>query len=255
MKTTEKNTPEIWDDVWKKDYNVSKNRIILECVSKGILTKRILSILHKKYGSLKGLKSIEIGGGMGKMSAILAKEGVDVTILDYSKKAIEKGNKFFKDNCLKANFLYCNALNLRKKTLSKFDISMSFGTAEHFINEHRRKIIKAHFDVLKEGGTTFISVPNKKNFLYRVHKFLSQEFNRWIYGEEYPFSDKELIKISERYCKKSFIIGGYLFKSPFMIFKRIRKLIGDKKERHIKKEFGTPLDKFYSTGICLVAEK
>jgi 2-polyprenyl-3-methyl-5-hydroxy-6-metoxy-1,4-benzoquinol methylase len=249
----QKNTSAIWDNVWKREKDKSENIYLLKQTSNNILTRKIISILLKKYGSIKGLKTIEIGAGTGKISGVLAKKGAEVTILDYSENAINSSKKFFEDNNLKANFILNDAFNIKDELNSNFDISMSFGTAEHFTGNRRKEIIKIHFDVLKENGVTFIQTPNKHNLPYITHKFLSERFNRWLFGEEYPFSGYELKKLSKNYCKKQYVIGGYLFQGSFMLFRRVRNKLNNKLK--VKKEFSTPFDHLFSKSICLVGEK
>lgn len=255
MKKIKKSSPELWDNVWKQEKGKQENQDYLKKTSNEALTKKIVFILLKKYGSLKGLKIIEIGAGNGSVSGVLAKNGGSVTILDYSKNAIKTSKKFFKDNNIRAKFILGDAFNINKKLLSKFDVSLSFGTIEHYVGQERQEIIKVHFDVLNKGGVSFICVPNKYNLPYQVHRVLSEHFSRWVFGEEYPFSGQELKNSSKKYCKKSFLIGTYLFKDPFIISKRIRKLLKSEKRSCYKKEFGTPLDKFLAPAICLVGEK
>jgi 2-polyprenyl-3-methyl-5-hydroxy-6-metoxy-1,4-benzoquinol methylase len=93
---------------------------------------------------------------------------------------------------LPAKFLKHDALVLPVDLLGKYDISMSFGLAEHFRGVERTKIIKSHFDVLKKGGMAFISVPNRYNPPYRLSKFFAEHVNRWRVGAEIPYSRKEL---------------------------------------------------------------
>ena len=65
---------------------------------------------------------------------------------------------------------------------------MSFGLTEHFLGADRVNINKAHFQVLREGGISFISVPNKYNPPYIIYKYFSQLLGRWKVGMEIPYS-------------------------------------------------------------------
>jgi len=253
-----KNTPEVWDNVWKdknsKDYDLYNFRK----EKKSIHWIRMQKILLEKFGKLEGLNSIEIGAGTGMYSLILASEGVNVTVLDYSKKAIEASKLLFKRNDLNANFVLQDAFNINKELTSKFDISMSFGTAEHFFGKRRKEFIKTHFDVLNTNGITFISVPNKWNMLYRVHKFLSESLGRWSFGEEYPFSQIEFRRIGKTIKHNFNFIGHSIFSDPFLIYSRIKKILRikkDYKKLEIKKQTGTFLDKYFARFITAVAVK
>ena len=259
MVKIDNNSPKLWDAVWLANTNFEEEAIELVKTENGLMWKNIKKILLNKYGSLKGLKSIEIGAGKGTVSLLLAKEGVKVTILDYSKKAIQSSKSFFKRNGMEASFVLCDALKLDKKLLNSYDISLSFGTAEHFIGESRIKIMKSHFDVLNSNGVSFVSVPNKVNPFYRLHKFMSQKAGRWKFGEEYPFSIIELSKISRDLGMKESFIGSSLFQTPFLFRLRISKILGKvwttKAKLNVNMEIETPFDPYISPAIALVAEK
>ncbi len=252
----DKNTPKLWDTIWVPSLD-KEEKFRLEVEKKSIQWKRIKEKVLNEFGSFKNLKSIEIGAGQGNYSLLFALEGAKVTVLDYSPKAIESSKRFFKKNKMKANFIQMDALNLDKRLLSKFNVSMSFGTAEHFSGEKRIKFIKSHFDILKKDGITFISVPNKWDFRYRVWKFLSESFNRWKFGEEYPFSIREFKKIGKEIGKKFEFIGAYLFNTPFLFLLRIKKLfrIEYYNTKNIKQQIGTVFDKYFSQFIVAVGKK
>jgi hypothetical protein len=136
---------------------------------------------------------------------------------------------------------------------------MSFGLTEHFLEKQRLKINKAHLDLLKRGGLTFISVPNKYNPPYRLWKFLAEKAGYWQV-EEIPYSRSELTAICQKigvthinffgdsfFCSLNFI-------NPLVI---MSKILGKNslKFKKIKKEKGTPLDQYISYALVLCAQK
>ena len=213
----------------------------------------------KRFGSFKGLNTIELGAGSGTNSLLFAKRGADVTVLDYSKKALERSKEFFRRNNTRANFVLCDALNLDKSLLNKYDVAMSFGTGEHFEGNNRIKIIKSHFDVLKKGGLTLICLPNRANLPYMVWKFLSQATGRWRWGVEIPFSRNELKRIMALLGREGYFMGDCIFSSfevlnPWKIVRRILR-IGDRWDLNkIKKQRGTFLDEYFSPYITLIGK-
>ena len=189
---------------------------------------------------------------------LFAIQGADVTVLDYSKNAIESSKLLFKRHRLKANFLVMDAFEIDEEFMKKYDISMSFGTAEHFIGEKRIKFIKSHFDVLKREGITFICVPNKWNPPYSLWKFLSESFGKWTWGEEYPFSILEFKKIGRKIRKEFEYEGVSLFDTPFLILNRIDSLLKIKNNmgnKKISRHISTPLDKYFSRTIIAIGRK
>jgi 2-polyprenyl-3-methyl-5-hydroxy-6-metoxy-1,4-benzoquinol methylase len=253
----QKNTAAVWDKVYKNTPCEKEDRYIIEKEKHSLVWKQIKKRIIDSFGSFKGLKTIEIGAGRGTYSILFALEGADVTVLDYSQKAIDSSRLFFKRNNVNASFVKGDALKIGENLISKFDVSMSFGTAEHFLGTQRIDFIENHFKMLKNGGIAFISAPNKWNFFYRLWKFLSQSLGRWKFGEEYPFSTYEFKKIGRKINKKIEILGGYLFDSQFQFLKRIRKFLKIKESYNIKdihNQIKTPLDKYFSRVILAVGK-
>ncbi len=68
----------------------------------------------------------------------------------------------------------------------------SEGVVEHFRGEFRQEIVDAHSNAVKRGGKVLIIAPNMKCPPYRIGKFLAEKTGTWIYGNEYPYSKREL---------------------------------------------------------------
>jgi len=253
----QKNSPELWDSIWspaskkEEDYKIKKEE-------SSIQWRRIEKIILKKFGSFKGLKTIEIGAGSGTNSLLFAKRGADVTVLDFSQKALERSKVFFERRGMKVKLILCDALKLKEKFLGKYDVAMSFGVGEHFEGGDRIKINLAHFKVLKKGGLALICLPNSANIPYQIWKFLSQKTGRWKWGTEIPFSRKELKKFMRPLNKKYFFIGERLLNSfyllnPLRLLRRVLKIPPKFNLEGIKKEKGTILDQYFSQYITLIA--
>jgi 2-polyprenyl-3-methyl-5-hydroxy-6-metoxy-1,4-benzoquinol methylase len=252
----EKNIPALWDKIWTSA-SIERTIFLLAKEENSIRWQRIKSIVLQEFGSFNKLRTIELGAGMATYSALMAARGAKVTIVDYSDEALKKARIFFKRLNLPARFIKQNALSLTKALFNKYDISMSFGLNEHFAGVERLKVNKAHFDVLRSGGLTFISVPNKYNPFYRLSKFFSQQANVWIFGEEYPYSRDEFKSIFKRLkIRKCNFLGDSFFNSfkaivPRRLVKRLFKINRNITCSIIKKEHGTFLDEYL--GAVLVA--
>tara|TARA_B100001250_G_scaffold213427_1_gene183055 strand:- start:9080 stop:9949 length:870 start_codon:yes stop_codon:yes gene_type:complete len=155
-------------------------------------------IIDGHFSSFKNLKIVEIGGGMGKLSLLLAQKGAKITIIDNSEKAKDLCNEMFVHYGLKPpEFIIANAFDLPPNLISKFDISISTGLIEHFKGQERHDIVKAHYDVIKSKGITLISVPHKYSFPYKIYKFFAEIYSTWEWGPEYPFTKNELLNFSK----------------------------------------------------------
>ncbi len=249
----QKNTPELWDNLWKET-SEKEDRYNLVVEENSIRWQRIEKVIIKKFGTFKNLNVIEIGAGAGTNALLFAKRGAKITILDYSKKALERSREFFQRNRCDAKYILADALNLPKNILKKYDVSLSFGLAEHFQGKERIQIVKSHFDLINQHGVTIISVPHKYNFPYQLFMFASKLLGIWKFGEEYPFSKKEFIKICKAlgFLKPEFFgdsfFSSFRFINPFRIFRK-------KDIDSVNKEKGSFLDQYFAYSLVLVGKK
>ncbi len=253
-----KNTSELWNNIWRNSNDLENHIADIYEEKNSIRWQRIENRVLKKYGSFENLNVIELGAGVGTYSILMAKKGSKVTVLDYSENALAKARKLFDYYQLSAHYVRADVLLMPDNLLNSFDISMSFGLAEHFRNEERIKAIKTHFDVLRKDGVTFISVPNKFNPPYRFYKFIAEKTGRWVVGEEYPFSRKEIRRILEEINVGRYeFLGDSLLSSLQFIFMipGIRKIFksGSKIAKHMFMKRSTPLDAYFSYALVLCA--
>jgi len=261
-----KNSPMLWDAVWSSSTNEVIKEIWLK-EERSIKWSRIKDVVERELSGFSNIRTVEIGGGTGTYSALMAREGATPTIIDYSEVALEKCRSIFEVESIPAEYLLQDALNIAEDLVGKFDISMSFGTAEHFKEAQRQKIISSHFELVRPGGLVIISVPNSWNIPYRVMKWKLERQGRWAVGEEYPFSRFELRSISKRLGFKNVrFIGDSLFSSfamlGFMSPKNIaRRFFGAKPSKRTPiqtggdLEKGSFLDEYLSYSLVLIARK
>jgi len=137
----EKSSVNSWDKLWssfdeKKGYGY---QLTLE--EHRVRWQRIQEMILNKYGTFSGLECIEIGAGSGGYSILFSRSGARVTILDYSEKALTLCKQIFEKQGIlstQVNFLLMDALKIDEHLFGKFDISMSFGVAEHFHGDNRK---------------------------------------------------------------------------------------------------------------------
>ena len=224
---TEKNTEKVWDSLWEKSdlelsgYDIKKEQ---GTVSWRLIEKSIL----KKFGSFENLNVIEVGAGIGSNALLFAKRGSSVTILDYSQKALERSKEIFKEYSLNAKFICADILK-NNKINKKFDVAMSFGLAEHFLNADRKRVLDFHFELINKNGLVLISVPNKLSPIYMVWMFLSKLFGRWGFGEEHPFTPREFIEYSKSENRRGVNMYGS-FLSSIDLINPFMRLVKEKKE-------------------------
>jgi 2-polyprenyl-3-methyl-5-hydroxy-6-metoxy-1,4-benzoquinol methylase len=254
MVSASRDTPKLWDKLWETKTSKDEDTATLRIEERTVRWQKLKEIVLKKFNSFNNLRVIEIGAGTGTYSGLMAKQGAKVTIFDSSENALSRARSFMMHNKLEAEFVKCDALSLPDEIRNEFDVSMSFGMVEHFKGDERIKIIHAHFDVLRNRGITFISVPNKYNPPYRFYKFVSELTNRWTVGEEYPFSKKEMRNIVKKMSPKEYSFFGDSFISSFNFFFAtpfIRRYLKIRNEE--KAERNCWLDSYFSYSIVLYA--
>ncbi len=146
----------------------------------------VTQVIAREFGGLKGIRVIELGAGRGDISFLLAKAGAKVTLLDNSEVALRQSRALFQTNNLSAEFVQADLLSSR--ITGEFEVSMSFGLAEHFEGVHRKRVIQLH----RLGRVAFVGVPNAQCVPYRVWKTFREWSGRWPYGPEMPFTRREL---------------------------------------------------------------
>lgn len=187
----DKTSKKVWDTIWI-GYTLNDFLISLEVERKSQRFRTYVDILKKRFGKIKGLKVIELGAGVAKNATLLAQQGAKITVMDFSKKAINAGKKVSKQFNFDYKFIQGDVLQY-KKIKERFDVVISFGFAEHFTGANRTAILDAHFYLLKENGVAIIAVPNAYCFPYRI-AFAMGAYNIDL---EVPFTKKEL----RRYCR------------------------------------------------------
>ncbi len=61
-----------------------------------------------------------------------------------------------------------DVFDLQPEVLGRFDVAMSFGLCEHFLDARRLAVVRAHLEPLRPGGLAFIGVPNRHAPVYRL---------------------------------------------------------------------------------------
>ncbi len=246
-----------WDKVWGQ-YDRIKYAYQLALEEQRVRWQKIHEIVIEKYGSFRGLHCIEIGAGSGHYSMLFARLGAHVTLLDYSNKALKFCQAVFMDNGIsenQAHFIHMDALRIDSTFLNKYDISMSFGVAEHFAGKGRTGIVKAHYDVLKHGGITFISVPNAHCIPFRIYQLTARLKKRdTIQCHAYSRGEFKNIAKENNIKKYDFIGSSYIDAyNPLAFYRRKRGLTGDISK--IRKENPSRLDKYLGREITFIGTK
>jgi 2-polyprenyl-3-methyl-5-hydroxy-6-metoxy-1,4-benzoquinol methylase len=172
-----------------------------------------------KY-DFKGKRVLEFGCGTGINTLIMAQRGAKVTFVDYSREALDLVQKNLDRLGIDAELIHQDIFDFNER--NRYDLVHSEGVVEHFLPPKRQEIVNIHADATKKGGKTLIIIPHLKNPPYRLGKKLANWLGCWIYGNEYPYTKKELVKRMEMAgLKPGKVIGGEFFFSLFFLFSPI----------------------------------
>jgi 2-polyprenyl-3-methyl-5-hydroxy-6-metoxy-1,4-benzoquinol methylase len=245
--------PEVWEAVWNGTTLTSEAvHMKIRREQRTLRWQAIRRAFLEHFGTLKGLRTIELGAGTGDVSLLLALEGAEPTLLDASPEALSLARFQFSvvdltPRCVTGDFLSPDA-----DLVGRFDAAVSYGTVEHFAGEDRILACQAHARMLRASGMVAISVPNARCLPYRLRKWWQEKNGTWIWGLELPYSRAELGRMAERMGLKSWFIHGSSFLrdwDQFMfnpITVRIEKYTGFHFERW------TPCDRFWGHAQTLI---
>lgn len=220
----ETSSPQLWNQIWSRSNQEECDQNFWDWVkreSASVRSRKIESYIQSYVGNLSGLKTVEVGAGLGIYSFIFARLGAEVTLLDYSYEALNLARKRFEDNGLLAKFIFEDALKSNPSLNGQYDVAMSFGTVEHFKYPERFQILEAHVNLVRKGGAVIVSVPNLLFFPHEFLKMYLQSTKKWQLGYEGAFSHWELLNVARKLKLKDIKVVGSSFSADFQRYLRI----------------------------------
>jgi SAM-dependent methyltransferase len=153
-------------------------------------------LVRERFGSFEGLEVIEIGAGRGVNGALYAKRGARVTLLDVSELPLAQARELFAAHGVEPQLVQGDVFDLAQEVRGRFDVAMSFGLCEHFLDARRLAVVRAHLEPLRPGGLAFIGVPNRHAPVYRLWMATMKRTGSWPIGTEEPFTAAELERLA-----------------------------------------------------------
>jgi 2-polyprenyl-3-methyl-5-hydroxy-6-metoxy-1,4-benzoquinol methylase len=139
--------------------------------------------------SFRDKRVLEIGCGTGVNSILMAASGAKVSVMDYSMEALEVVKKLAGGVTLE--YIHMDMFNSDLE--NEFDIVHSEGVVEHYLMPRRQEVLDIHTKAARKGGKVLIIVPNARCVPYRIGKGIADRTGQWIYGNEYPYTERELV--------------------------------------------------------------
>ena len=134
----------------------------------------------------EGARSIlDLGCGHGENSALLALQGRETTLLDWSEENLESCERLFHALGRQGTFVRGDMTQPLPFSPAKFDVIFSCGVFEYFSDDQVVGILKEAFRVAKKK--VVVMVPNACAVLYRLGMWHMRVRKQWPWGGERPF--------------------------------------------------------------------
>jgi 2-polyprenyl-3-methyl-5-hydroxy-6-metoxy-1,4-benzoquinol methylase len=253
---SDRSQPDVWRDVWQHTQLTEEGvRKTIRREQRTLRWQAIRGSLVERFGTIRGLRTIELGAGTGDISLLLALEGARPTLLDANAQALELARFKFKVAGLEPSCTAGDFLALDASLRGAFDVAVSYGTVEHFAGADREQACRAHADAIRPGGMVAISVPNAHCLPYRLNKWQLEARGRWPWGLELPYTRAELGRIAGTIGLEPWWIHGSSFLRDWDQFlfnpltQRIERFTGFHFERW------TPVDRWWGHALTLIGRR
>lgn len=168
-----------WNDIWRVTSSLHDEW--------DYLSEVIFQVLKREFGDFFCKDIIEAGSGTGRISLRLGGLGAKVTLLDYSKEALNNSMRSFKSNNLSAEFIQADIFNI-KSCKKNYNLVWNAGVLEHYPYRQQAVILDSLIRICKRPGTVITFNPYSKSIVYNLGKKALIKLNRWPFGKEYPIS-------------------------------------------------------------------
>lgn len=139
----------------------------------------------------RGDTVLELGSGTGELSAMLALERRNVTLMDFSCKSLAFSREVFRKLDIGGSFIEGDVLKKFPYSSGMFDCVFSSGLLEHFSFNEQVDILHEARRVTKNKIISL--VPNAASIPYRLGKWMQERTGTWKWGKEEPcYSLKEV---------------------------------------------------------------
>jgi len=130
--------------------------------------------------------TLDLGSGRGELSALLAMNGKNTTLFDWSDKNLEFSKKLFELLKINGYFKQGDMTQPLPFENNSFDTVFSCGVFEYFNDEEIHEIISEIKRVARKK--IILLVPNARSIAYRFGKWYMERTKKWQWGGERPFS-------------------------------------------------------------------
>ncbi len=165
------------------------------------ITGSLLERLIKQFRpGTEPLKIVELGGANSCFYEQL-NSGLHPSCYDVADNN-ELGLEAFRKKIIPESNSTAHSLNVLSPEVQKFeglyDVCFSVGLVEHFDPAGTARSIASHFTMLRPGGLAIITYPTP-TWLYRMTRYLAERTGQWIFWDERPLRDPEVMEAVRPY--------------------------------------------------------
>jgi len=128
---------------------------------------------------------LDLGSGRGEHSAVLALNGKETTLLDWSEQNLDFSGRLFDALGVCGQFCHADLMHDLPFESNSFDVVFSCGVLEFFEDKVIEAVLREAFRVAKKR--VILMVPNALCVPYRVGKWYMERAGVWPWGGELPF--------------------------------------------------------------------
>lgn len=164
-------------DAYYSQYSVMDDAAIR--ASNGALAEQFAQLLPD------GGRILEVGCGAGGQSLALARlRRFDISLMDFSKPALQCAEAAFRRENESARFIQDDAFALRSP---EYDLVFNAGSLEHYAAEEQIAFLRGMAS--RSRRYVLVLVPNNRCYWYWIWRVRGASRGHWPYGEETPVSD------------------------------------------------------------------
>jgi SAM-dependent methyltransferase len=139
-------------------------------------------------GPVRGLLSLEVGGGSARDTLGLAREGARTVVLDFAPTALELVRRKAAEQGVTVHLVRADAFHMPFRE-GTFDLVFHQGLLEHFVDG--APLLAENARVTRRGGRVVVDVPQTFH-PYTLAKHALMAAGRWYAGWERQFTPAEL---------------------------------------------------------------
>jgi 2-polyprenyl-3-methyl-5-hydroxy-6-metoxy-1,4-benzoquinol methylase len=181
---------------WDKTYQRAASPRALDPHDRGIRNyskRQFHEFLSKALVGMHGRNLLEIGCGDSVFLPYFSNElGLNVSGIDYSEAGCEKASGMLVREGVSGEVVCADVFCPPARLLGKFDVVVSFGVVEHFVET--AECLSAFARFLKPGGTILTFVPNMNGLMGRLQKLLDSK----VYAKHIPLDHSALRQAHEQ---------------------------------------------------------